>query len=144
MVGRKGWFRWDRTTWEVGTEVGNYVEVRCLLALGGKATYSCDFGQLHGYLEDVLVEIEITLIVGKRHFNLITNFQETEIDDRGDRSSRNRYPAEVLLKLEREKKEVEQDRHSEVEDVSRGNWGGGEFIEIREGFLKFHNTGHDW
>lgn len=68
-------------------------------------------------LENIFVQIEIALVVGERHLNLVPDFKETEVDDRGDSCRRNGDPMEILLELEREEEEVQHDRESKMERV---------------------------
>lgn len=81
----------------------------------GLEAYSGDFCQLHGNLQDIFIQIQITLIIGERHLNLIPNLQETKIDDRSNSGSRDTDPIEVLLELEGQEEEVEKNSHFQVE-----------------------------
>ena len=75
-------------------------EYQLLFDLVDETAYSGDFSQLHSDLQDILVQVQITLIIRKRHLDLIPNLQEPKINGSSNSSSRDTYPIEVLLKLE--------------------------------------------
>jgi len=100
---------------------------------------SCDLVQLPLDHKAEMVEVEIVLIVVERIFNLLSNFEETEEQERCESGRGDGQVFEAVVDLERQKEQIEPQRDSQMRLIRKRQRGIPDPLQVVEGILQGTN-----